>query len=52
MLNQVELHPWEMTDEVAAVYAGTGGFLDRSRSSGSRTSRSRCSPVCTPSTRT
>jgi F-type H+-transporting ATPase subunit alpha len=29
MLNQVELHPWEMTDEVAAVYAGTGGFLDR-----------------------
>jgi F-type H+-transporting ATPase subunit alpha len=29
MLNQVELHPWEMADEVAAVYSGTGGFLDR-----------------------
>jgi F-type H+/Na+-transporting ATPase subunit alpha len=29
MLNQVELKPWEMGDEVAAVYSGTGGYLDR-----------------------
>src|SRR5437868_6634567 len=29
MLNQVELKPWEMSDEVAAVYSGTGGYLDR-----------------------
>jgi F-type H+-transporting ATPase subunit alpha len=29
MLNQVELKPWEMADEVAAVYSGTGGYLDR-----------------------
>jgi F-type H+-transporting ATPase subunit alpha len=29
MLNQVELRPWAVEDEVAAVYSGTGGFLDR-----------------------
>ena len=29
MLNQDELKPWEMADEVAAVYSGTGGYLDR-----------------------
>jgi F-type H+/Na+-transporting ATPase subunit alpha len=29
MLNQDELKPWAMEDEVAAVYSGTGGFLDR-----------------------
>ncbi|HEY1597171.1 MAG TPA: hypothetical protein VGF74_17365, partial [Thermoleophilaceae bacterium] len=29
MLNQDELKPWEMSDEVAAVYSGTGGYLDR-----------------------
>jgi F-type H+-transporting ATPase subunit alpha len=29
MLNQVELKPWAMEDEVAAVYSGTGGYLDR-----------------------
>jgi F-type H+-transporting ATPase subunit alpha len=29
MLNQDELKPWEVQDEVAAVYSGTGGFLDR-----------------------
>src|SRR5436190_4106126 len=29
MLNQVELKPWAPEDEVAAVYSGTGGFLDR-----------------------
>jgi F-type H+/Na+-transporting ATPase subunit alpha len=29
MLNQVELKPWEVADEVAAVYSGTGGYLDR-----------------------
>jgi F-type H+-transporting ATPase subunit alpha len=29
MLNQDELKPWAMEDEVAAVYSGTAGFLDR-----------------------
>src|SRR6201994_4202687 len=29
MLNQDELKPWAVADEVAAVYSGTGGYLDR-----------------------
>src|SRR5690242_4894864 len=29
MLNQNELKPWKVEDEVAAVLSGTGGFLDR-----------------------
>src|SRR5947208_6260316 len=29
MLKQDELKPWEVADEVAAVYSGTGGYLDR-----------------------
>jgi F-type H+-transporting ATPase subunit alpha len=29
MLNQDELKPWATEDEVAAVYSGTGGYLDR-----------------------
>jgi F-type H+-transporting ATPase subunit alpha len=28
-LNQGELKPWSMADQVAAIYSGTGGFLDR-----------------------
>jgi F-type H+-transporting ATPase subunit alpha len=28
-LNQDELAPWEIEDQVAAIYSGTGGFLDR-----------------------
>ncbi|MBI5309692.1 MAG: F0F1 ATP synthase subunit alpha [Actinobacteria bacterium] len=28
-LNQGELKPWEVSEQVAAVYSGTGGFLDR-----------------------
>jgi F-type H+-transporting ATPase subunit alpha len=28
-LNQTELRPWAVEDEVAAVYSGTGGYLDR-----------------------
>jgi len=28
-LNQDELKPWAVEDEVAAVYSGTGGYLDR-----------------------
>ncbi|MBK5229810.1 MAG: F0F1 ATP synthase subunit alpha, partial [Thermoleophilia bacterium] len=28
-LNQGELKPWSMSDQVAAIYSGTGGFLDR-----------------------
>jgi F-type H+-transporting ATPase subunit alpha len=28
-LNQDELHPWTMEDQVAAIYSGTGGYLDR-----------------------
>src|SRR5436190_2061101 len=28
-LNQDELSPWETEDEVAAIYSGTGGYLDR-----------------------
>src|SRR6185437_10424208 len=28
-LNQTELRPWSVEDEVAAVYSGTGGYLDR-----------------------
>src|ERR687885_396994 len=28
-LNQDELAPWAIEDQVAAIYSGTGGFLDR-----------------------
>ncbi|MFL5887373.1 MAG: F0F1 ATP synthase subunit alpha, partial [Thermoleophilaceae bacterium] len=28
-LNQDELHPWALEDQVAAIYSGTGGYLDR-----------------------
>jgi F-type H+-transporting ATPase subunit alpha len=28
-LNQDERHPWPIEDQVAAIYAGTGGYLDR-----------------------
>jgi F-type H+/Na+-transporting ATPase subunit alpha len=28
-LNQDELSPWAIEDQVAAIYAGTGGWLDR-----------------------
>ncbi len=28
-LNQGELKPWSVSEQVAAIYAGTGGFLDR-----------------------
>src|SRR5207245_2404051 len=28
-LNQDELSPWAVEDQVAAIYAGTGGWLDR-----------------------
>jgi F-type H+-transporting ATPase subunit alpha len=28
-LNQDELKPWGLADEVAAIYSGTGGYLDR-----------------------
>ena len=29
MLNQSELAPWPIEDQVAAIYSGTGGYLDR-----------------------
>ncbi|MFN2616417.1 MAG: F0F1 ATP synthase subunit alpha, partial [Thermoleophilaceae bacterium] len=29
MLNQNERSPWAIEDQVAAIYSGTGGFLDR-----------------------
>jgi F-type H+/Na+-transporting ATPase subunit alpha len=29
VLNQAELKPWKPEDQVAAIYAGTGGYLDR-----------------------
>ncbi len=29
LLNQDELKPWAVEDEVAAIYSGTGGYLDR-----------------------
>ena len=28
-LNQAELKPWKPADQVAAIYSGTGGYLDR-----------------------
>ncbi|GAC1323848.1 MAG: F0F1 ATP synthase subunit alpha [Thermoleophilaceae bacterium] len=28
-LNQDELHPWPLADQVAAIYSGTAGYLDR-----------------------
>ena len=28
-LNQDELKPWKVADQVAAIYSGTGGYLDR-----------------------
>ena len=38
-------------DQVAAIYAGTGGFLDGSRPSASASSSPTCVPACTPSRR-
>ena len=29
LLNQAELAPWKLEDQVAAIYSGTGGYLDR-----------------------
>jgi F-type H+-transporting ATPase subunit alpha len=29
LLNQTELAPWKIEDQVAAIYSGTGGYLDR-----------------------
>jgi F-type H+/Na+-transporting ATPase subunit alpha len=29
VLNQAELKPWKPADQVAVIYAGTGGYLDR-----------------------
>jgi len=29
LLNQDELKPWRVDDQVAAIYSGTGGYLDR-----------------------
>ena len=29
LLNQDELKPWAPADQVAAIYSGTGGYLDR-----------------------
>src|SRR5688500_749329 len=29
LLNQDELKPWRLEDQVAAIYSGTGGYLDR-----------------------
>jgi F-type H+-transporting ATPase subunit alpha len=29
MLNQTELAPWKVENQVAAIYSGTGGYLDR-----------------------
>ena len=29
MLKQDERDPWPIADQVAAIYAGTGGYLDR-----------------------
>src|SRR5215212_8838628 len=29
LLNQDELKPWRIEDQVAAIYSGTGGYLDR-----------------------
>jgi F-type H+-transporting ATPase subunit alpha len=31
MLNQKERHPLSVADQVASIYAGTGGYLDRIR---------------------
>ena len=28
-LNQDERSPWQIEDQVAAIYSGTGGYLDR-----------------------
>ena len=28
-LNQGEREPWPIEDQVAAIYSGTGGYLDR-----------------------
>jgi len=29
LLNQDELKPWRIEDQIAAIYSGTGGYLDR-----------------------
>ena len=51
-LNQDERSPWKIEDQVAAIYSGTGGFLDRIKVERIRSSTRPCSSGCTPRSRT
>ena len=42
-LNQDELKPWALEDQVAAIYSGTGGYLDRIMSEEERQKEGRTS---------
>ena len=51
-LNQDERSPWPIEDQVAAIYSGTGGYLDRIKTDRvERLPRDRCSSACTRRTR-
>ena len=51
MLNQNERSPLSVAEQVASIYAGTGGYLDRIKVERvQRVPRQTCSSGCTPST--
>ena len=52
MLNQKERKPLSVADQVASIYAGTGGYLDRIKIDGSTSSSRGCCRGCTPTTAT
>ena len=51
MLNQKERQPLSVADQVASIYAGTGGYLDRIKVERVPNFLARtCSSACTPRT--
>ena len=53
LLNQDELKPWKPADQVAAIYSGTGGYLDRIKTERIREfHESHALSACTPSSPT
>src|SRR4051794_12699862 len=51
-LNQDERHPVAVEDQVASIYSGTGGYLDRIKVDRVPSSSSSCWRACTPRTPT
>ena len=52
MLNQNERSPLSVAEQVASIYAGTGGYLDRIKTERVHEFLADCSSGCTPRTRT